>query len=49
MTILTDNEIPKEAIQAFKAAKELFGSSIIGVYLTGSAVHGGFYLWRVAA
>ena len=41
MTILTDNEIPKEAIQAFKAAEELLGSSIIGVYLTGSAVFGG--------
>ncbi|WP_121639850.1 aminoglycoside nucleotidyltransferase ANT(9) [Virgibacillus sp. Bac330] len=41
MINLTNERIPKEAIQALNVLEELLGSSIIGVYLFGSAVNGG--------
>jgi len=34
-------KIPKEAIQALKLLEDVLGSSIVGVYLFGSAVNGG--------
>ncbi|USG67847.1 aminoglycoside nucleotidyltransferase ANT(9) [Brevibacillus ruminantium] len=41
MSNLNNVKIPKEAIQALKIVEELLGSSIVGVYLFGSAVNGG--------
>jgi aminoglycoside 9-adenylyltransferase len=41
MSNLNNVKIPKEAIQALKIIVELLGSSIVGVYLFGSAVNGG--------
>lgn len=38
---MSNEKIPAQAIQALKIVEELFGSSIIGVYLYGSAVKGG--------
>ncbi|WP_186327658.1 nucleotidyltransferase domain-containing protein, partial [Paenibacillus sp. Y412MC10] len=38
---LNNEKIPKEAIQAFKVVGELLGSSMVGVYLFGSAVTSG--------
>lgn len=38
---LSNEKIPKQAIQALKIIEELLGGSIIGVYLFGSAVKGG--------
>lgn len=41
MSDLNNEKIPKEAIQAFKVVEELLGSSMVGVYLFGSAVTSG--------
>ncbi|MFJ7732877.1 aminoglycoside nucleotidyltransferase ANT(9) [Lysinibacillus sp. NPDC097231] len=41
MSNLRNEKIPKQAIQALKILEELLGSSIVGVYLFGSAVNGG--------
>lgn len=41
MSDLSNEKIPKLAIQALKIVEELLGSSIVGVYLFGSAVNGG--------
>lgn len=41
---LLNKEIPKEAIQALHVLKELMEGSVIGIYLFGSAVHGGLRL-----
>lgn len=41
---LPNKEIPNEAIQALDVVKELLEGSIIGIYLFGSAVHGGLCL-----
>ncbi|QQK77473.1 aminoglycoside nucleotidyltransferase ANT(9) [Salicibibacter cibarius] len=41
MTDLINEKIPKEAMGALKIVEALFGSSIIGIYLFGSAVKGG--------
>lgn len=38
---LTNEKIPKEAIQACKVVEEVLGSAIVGVYLFGSAVTSG--------
>ncbi len=39
-----NEKIPKEAIQALKIINELLGSTVVGVYLFGSAVIGGLYI-----
>ena len=41
MSNLINGKIPNQAIQTLKIVKDLFGSSIVGVYLFGSAVNGG--------
>lgn len=41
MSDLSNEKIPKQAMQALKIVEELLGSSIVGVYLFGSAVNGG--------
>lgn len=41
MSYLSNEKIPKQAMQTLKILKELLGSSIVGVYLFGSAVNGG--------
>jgi aminoglycoside 9-adenylyltransferase len=41
MYSLSNKKIPAQAIKALKIVEELLGSSIIGVYLFGSAVKGG--------
>jgi len=41
MSNLTNQEIPKQAIQTLKIAEDLLGRTIVGVYLFGSAVIGG--------
>lgn len=41
MSDLNNKIIPKEATQAFEIILELLGSSVVGVYLYGSAVLGG--------
>jgi len=38
---LSNEKIPKQAMQVLKTVEELLGSSIVGVYLFGSAVIGG--------
>lgn len=38
---LNNNEVPKEAIQAFNLIKEVLENQLVGVYLYGSAVMGG--------
>ncbi|GIN90093.1 hypothetical protein J22TS1_11440 [Siminovitchia terrae] len=38
---LSNEKIPKQAMKALKIVEELLGSSIVGVYLFGSAVNGG--------
>lgn len=38
---LNNEKIPKEAIQAHRVADELLGSTVVGVYLFGSAVTSG--------
>ncbi|WP_404457153.1 aminoglycoside nucleotidyltransferase ANT(9) [Oceanobacillus kapialis] len=41
MSNLSNDKLPKQAMQALKIVEELLGSSIVGVYLFGSAVKGG--------
>lgn len=41
MSDLKNEKIPSEAIRAFKVVEELLGSTIVGVYLFGSAVTSG--------
>ncbi|MCM3039467.1 aminoglycoside nucleotidyltransferase ANT(9) [Paenibacillus motobuensis] len=41
MSDLSNEKIPKQAMQVLKTVEELLGSSIVGVYLFGSAVNGG--------
>lgn len=41
MSELDSNDIPKEAIQAFQTVESFLGSSVVGVYLFGSAIVGG--------
>jgi len=41
MSDLNNEKIPKEATQALKVVEELLGSSVVGVYLFGSAVTSG--------
>ncbi|MBE5107577.1 aminoglycoside nucleotidyltransferase ANT(9) [Bacillus thuringiensis] len=41
MSDLSNKKIPKQAMQALKIVEELLGSSMVGVYLFGSAVNGG--------
>ncbi|EUI56965.1 nucleotidyltransferase domain-containing protein, partial [Staphylococcus aureus] len=41
MSNLINGKIPNQAIQTLEIVKDLFGSSIVGVYLFGSAVNGG--------
>jgi len=38
---MSNEKIPQQAMQALKIVEELLGSSIVGVYLFGSAVIGG--------
>lgn len=40
MDNITNEKIPKEAIQALKIVEGLLGSSVVGTYLFGSAVIG---------
>ena len=44
MSDLSNEEIPKQAMQALKIVEELLGSSIVGVFLFGSAVNGGLHI-----
>ncbi len=41
MSDLGNGEMPKEAVQVLEIVEELLGSTIVGVYLFGSAVTGG--------
>ncbi|WP_430787058.1 aminoglycoside nucleotidyltransferase ANT(9) [Virgibacillus flavescens] len=41
MRNLNNEKVPKEAIQALKVVKEVLGSTVVGVFLYGSAVNGG--------
>lgn len=41
MSNLNNEKIPNEAVQALKIVEELLGRTVIGVYLFGSAIHGG--------
>lgn len=41
MKSLKDKNVPEQAIQTLEIVKELLGSSLIGMYLYGSAVNGG--------
>lgn len=41
MSNMTNEQIPKEALNALRIAKNVLGSKLIGVYLYGSSVYGG--------